>query len=74
MTLQELAAELRRRYDSAARNQVILEIDLFGIDHGEEIRKQGYLIRDIVNESGISQSYVTEVTKGVNLSRYVVRK
>lgn len=73
MTLFQLAEELRRRYENAKRNEVVLEIALFGIDYGKEIREKGYLIKDIVTLSGINQSYATEVTKGVKLSSYVIR-
>ena len=74
MKQAELSKELRRRYDSAKRSQVILEIDLFGIDFGEVIRNNGFSIKTIVSKAGIQPSYITEVSKGVKLSEYVIRK
>ena len=72
MNEKGLANELKKRYKKAARNQTILMIDLFGIEYGELIRTENYSIKQIVQLSGIGESYITEVTKAVKLSKYVV--
>ncbi len=72
MNEKALANELKKRYKKAARNQTILMIDLFGIEYGELIRTENYSIKQIVQLSGIGESYITEVTKAVKLSKYVV--
>ena len=72
MNEKGLANELKKRYKKAARNQTILVIDLFGIEYGELIRTEHYSIKRIVQLSGIGESYITEVTKAVKLSKYVV--
>ena len=71
MNEKTLANELKKRYKKAARNQTILMIDLFGIEYGEVIRTKEYSIKQIVQLSGIGESYITEVTKAVKLSKYV---
>ena len=72
MNEKGLANELKKRYKKAARNQTILVIDLFGIEYGKLIRTENYSIKQIVQLSGIGESYITEVTKAVKLSKYVV--
>lgn len=74
MTEDTLAVILRERYDQAKRNQTILLIDLFGIQYGEIIKKDGLSIKEIVRRSEIGDSYITEVTKAVKLSEYVSLK
>lgn len=71
MNEKSLANELKKRYKKAARNQTILMIDLFGIEYGEVIRTEDISIKKIVQLSGIGESYITEVTKAVKLSKYV---
>ena len=74
MTLDEMARSLRLQYEGAKRNEATLAIHLFGIDHAEEIREKGYLAKDIVERAGIVKGYASELSKGIKLSDYVVRK
>lgn len=72
MNLQELGAKLRDDYDNAPRGEQVAMIHLFGIDHSHDISAVG--IREVVEQAGISQSYVVELNKGVKLSKYVQRR
>ena len=74
MKQEDLAAILRSRYDAAKRNEATMEVHLFGIEYGEEIKAQGYKICDIVALAGLDKGYVAEVSKGVKLSAVVERR
>lgn len=74
MDEKELGVILEEYYDRAKRNQTILQVDLFGIKFGPIIQENGLSIKKIVQLSGIGGSYITEVTKAVKLSEYVVIK
>lgn len=74
MTEIELARELRRRYDTAKINEAALEIHLFGIDFGKEIREQKHNVSHIVELAGIGKGYAAELSKGIRLSGKVIRK
>jgi len=46
-------------------------IHLFAIESAQEIIDSGVSAKAIVAEAGINDSYATEVSKGVKLSKYV---
>ena len=71
MTDVELAAILRRMYDSAKRNETTCQVHLFGIRYAEELQNCGCTLRHIVELSGISKGYLPEISKGMKLSKYV---
>lgn len=68
----ELAEILRSMYENAKRNEAVCQINLFGIMYAEELRKNGYAIKHILQLSGVSKGYLSEISKGVKLSKYVV--
>ena len=71
----ELAAELHRRYENAKRNEAACQIHLFGIEYAKELQDCGCPLKHIVELSGISMGYLSEISKGIKLSKYVeVRK
>lgn len=74
MTQEDLAKILRQRYDCAKRNESAMQVHLFGIEYGEEIKQGEYKISDIVALAGLDKGYVSEVSKGVKLSTVVERK
>lgn len=63
---------LRKMYTEAPRGEQVTNIHLFGIKYSKEISNLS--IKEIVQEAGIPLTYVTEVTKGVNLAKYVTIK
>lgn len=74
MVPAELAARLREMYDGAKRNEAACQVHLFGIQYAEELHRCGCPLKEIVQLSGISMGYLTEVSKGVKLAQYVELK
>lgn len=74
MSEEELARILRRRYKSAKCKEITLQVHLFGIEYGDEIRKSRYKISRIVELSGLDKGFSAEVSKGVKLAPYVSLK
>ena len=71
MTPAELALRLRKMYSHAARGEAVTNIHLFGIKYANEIAGCGASPAEIVRLSGIPESYVTEVGKGIRLASRV---
>lgn len=67
----ELADKLRSMYENARRNEAVCQINLFGIIYATEIQTGGHKLKHIVELSGISKGYLTEISKGMKLSKYV---
>ena len=74
MTLNELGTKLSEMYNNAPKGDAVAMIHLFGIKYANEIKKSEYSKKDIIKQSGISTSYLTELTKGVKLAEYVITK
>ena len=68
MELSILAGILRDSYNNATGNKVAM-IHIFGIKYHEEIKEHG--AKAVVEKSGLSSKYYTEVRKGMNLSGFV---
>ena len=71
MTATELASRLSEMYRTARKGEMVTMIHLFGIRYANEIKACGMSPTDLVKAAGIPESYGTEVTKGVNLAKYV---
>jgi hypothetical protein len=71
MTLNELGTKLSEMYNNAPKGNAVAMIHLFGIKYANEIKESEYSKKDIIRQSGISTSYLTELTKGVKLAEYV---
>lgn len=74
MTLNELGTKLREMYNNAQKGDSVAMIHLFGIKYADQINKSEYSKKDIIKQSGISASYLTELAKGVKLAEYVIPK
>jgi hypothetical protein len=74
MTLNELGTKLSEMYNNAPKGDAVAMIHLFGIKYANEIKDSKYSKKDIITQSGISASYLTELTKGVKLAEYVIPK
>lgn len=70
----ELAARLRDMYNGAKRNEAACQVHLFGIKYAKELQACGCPLKEIVQQSGISMGYLSEVSKGVKLAQYVELK
>ena len=74
MNLNELGAKLSEMYNNAPKGDAVAMIHLFGIKYAAEIKNDAFSKKDIIEQSGISSSYLTELSKGVKLSEYVIPK
>lgn len=61
-------------YDNAPEGYQVANIHLFGVKYAAIILENNYKATEIVRASGLSQSYATEVSKGIKLSMYVIPK
>ena len=71
MRLEELGNELKDAYFGAEKGEAVAMIHLFGIKFAEEISASDASCKAIAKAAGIRESYGTEISKGVKLSRYV---
>ena len=67
-------AKLKELYIKAQKNEQVAMIHLFGIKYGKLIKGNGIKVSDLIEASGISSTYATELNKGVKLSQYVCIK
>ena len=74
MTLSELGKKLSEMYNNAPKGDAVAMIHLFWIKYANEINQSNYSKKDIIEQSGISTSYLTELNKGVKLAEYVISK
>ena len=71
MTVHELGCRLREMYDTPGTQKSTM-IHLFGILYADQMQRAGCRPIDVVRSAQLPESYVTEVNKGIRLSRYVV--
>ena len=71
MSPDELGQQLKQMYDRAPYGNKTEMIHLFGVLYAKEISHQTVAV---VAAAGIPPSYVTEVHKGIRLSKYVTVK
>lgn len=74
MTINELGRILNNMYDDAINGDKVVMVHLFGIKYANEIKNQNYSIKDIIKSSKLNESYSTELSKGIKLSKYVELK
>lgn len=61
-------------YNTAAKGDAVAMIHLFGIKYAKAIKECGHSKKDIIKQSGISESYLVELNKGVKLAKFVTVK
>ena len=71
MTLQELGKILHEMYFDSEEGEAVAMIHLFGVKYAQDIKELGVSKKAIAKEAGLGESYGTEISKGVKLSRYV---
>jgi hypothetical protein len=74
MNNRELGGKLREMYSKASKGEAVAMIHVFGIKYAAEINNSECSKKEIIKASGISESYLTELTKGVKLAEYVILK
>ncbi|QQN75038.1 hypothetical protein [Croceicoccus sp. YJ47] len=67
--MSEIADELRNACRSAKKGDTVVTIHLFGIEHAERLK--GMDLKALAARAGISETYGTELRKGVRLADYV---
>lgn len=74
MNIDQLGRTLRDMYEQAPRGDKVAHIHLFGIKYAERIAALGLTGAEVLRASGLQESYLTELHKGIRLARYVVLK
>lgn len=70
-SVDELGSILRRMYDDAPHGEKVAHIHLFGIKYAADIHAAGLTAGSVVKAAGLRTSYQAEVSKGMNLAKYV---
>lgn len=73
MTKTQLASILKGMYENAHYDKTTM-IHLFGIQYAEEFRNNGITPKEILKIANMPESYQTEISKGIRLSKYVYVK
>ena len=72
MTEEQLISQLKQRYTSADKREVVLAIHLFGIAFSRELA--GHSVNRIAEAATGRKSYGTEIRKGMRLASHVSLK
>jgi hypothetical protein len=72
--LNQLSKKLSDMYHNAPNGESVAMIHLFGIMFAEDIQSNNLAVREIIKHSVLSDSYATELSKGIKLARYVKPK
>lgn len=70
-TIEELAKELKRMYDSAESKTTA--IHMFGLKYAEIIKKNSYSTAAIIEAANLSSSYSTEIYKGIRIFESIAK-
>ena len=71
MNETELAQILQRMYRNAPNGEKSTSLHLFGIRYVTELLAPDISVIGVVERSGVGNSYLTEVHKGIRLAKYV---
>lgn len=74
MTFHELATELKSVYNSAAKGQKIVMLEVFIIKHAKDIIDQDIKAKELLHAAELAETMVPEVNRALNLSKYVELK
>ncbi|AFM40271.1 hypothetical protein Desaci_1242 [Desulfosporosinus acidiphilus SJ4] len=74
MTENELGKILREMYDNAPAGDKVANVHLFGVKYASILLENDINLKEIINASGLKPSYVTEISNGIKLSKYVILK
>lgn len=70
MTARELAMRLKEMYENSSNEKTTM-IHLFGIMYAKEIKECESTAKEILKFANMPESYQTEISKGIRLSKYV---
>lgn len=68
---KDLGLILKKMYDSAEGKQQVVSIHMFAIKYGRTILEKNYKPSEIISFSGLNESYSSEITKGINIYKYL---
>jgi len=72
LTENELGIKLKEMYEvGCPKKEAVTFIHLFGIKYADDIRSNRLNVAELIKVSGISPTYITEINKGIKLSKYV---
>jgi len=71
MTELLLGNVLKQLYETAPRGLQVASIHTFSIYYADTIEKERLNKKEILRSAGLQESYQTEISKGINLARYV---
>ena len=71
MDIYELGQKLNDMYFNSNEGEAVAMIHLFAIKYAKEIKATGKSMKEIAKAGGIRESYGTEISKGVKLSKFV---
>ena len=66
----ELAAILRDMYNNSLEGGSVVMIHLFAIRHADQLRPNDVSAKNVIELSGIPDSYFAEVSKGIKFARF----
>ncbi|MDD3788331.1 MAG: hypothetical protein PHO94_06515 [Petrimonas sp.] len=72
--MNDLASTLHQMYTNAPKGEKVAMIHLFGIKYAEQIQEGAFSKEEIATRAKIPDTYATEISKGVKLSKYVTIK
>jgi 5-methylcytosine-specific restriction protein B len=67
--LDDLARELKSKYEGASTSEKVVQIHLFGIRRADALRNVS--LPDLLARAGMPDSYKTELRKGIRLADHV---
>ncbi len=67
LDIEQISLILANMYNNAEENYKVAAIHMFGIKFGNLILEKQFRIRDIISIANLSQSYETELSKGLNI-------
>lgn len=73
MNLKVYGEELYKRYDMAKRNEAVLQIYLYVIEHAAELKDASISAKQLARNAQL-EGYVAEISKALKLSDYVQLK
>lgn len=74
MTINQLGKALSDLYHNAPKGEAVAMIHLFGIKYAKELNESRFNKKEVARAANIPESFGTEISKGIKLSKYVVAK
>ena len=71
MTINQLGKALSDLYHNAPKGEAVAMIHLFGIKYAKELNEGRFNKKEVAKAANIPESFGTEISKGIKLSKYV---